>query len=147
MLNEVIVPSSINRVSASLAFSMQPSRYVNFNGRLATYYSHSHLDYEGSSDVRTMHYNHHLDIHILPSSYWRLRWKNVLSHDNDSRKLTYFSDFATSYIHKAFEVELFAQNIFDNHNFERTYVDGLTESYINYSLRRREVLAKVMFSF
>ncbi|NDV57500.1 carboxypeptidase-like regulatory domain-containing protein [Bacteroides sp. 519] len=148
LLNNSITPSAIQYISLSLDVSLQPNKYVNFQTESRMLNIYSKLDYPGYSTRNTTRYSHQLSANIIPNSNWRIKCDNTISHNPMSNKqITYFADLSVSYIYKKIELQLYGRNIFNNNSLEHTYLSNFTETFVHYSLRPHEILAKVLMSF
>jgi hypothetical protein len=148
LLESQKINSVLKSINLAFEFSIQPNQYVNVQGESQLLSIYSTLDYPGYDSKNVIHYNNKVGINILPDAHWRIKWNNSVSHNKGySRQLTYFADISVSYVYKKTEIQLIGNNIFNNNSFERTYLNDFTETFIHYSLRPREFMAKILFSF
>lgn len=147
MLEDQLVSSTTQAVTLNFEYSLQPCRYINIEGNSSASYINSLLDYEGSAPAEAWHYKHKLDVNLIFSSQWRAQLGNSLSHDNKNKQITYFADASLTFSHQLFDIEASVHNLFNHSHLDNIYINNLTEQYTNHTLRPREFLLKIMFSF
>lgn len=147
LLEEQLTSSTTQNVTLNFEYSLQPWRFINVEGRSSTSYIHNLLDYNGGTTTEAWHYKHKLDVNFIFSSQWRARLGNSLSHYNKNKQVTYFADASLTFSHRLFDIEAGVHNLFNHSHFNNIYIDNLTEQYTSLTLRPREFLLKIMFSF
>lgn len=147
LLEEQPISSTTKVVTLNFEYSLQPCRYINVEGKSSASYINSLLHYEGSTPAEAWHYKHKLDVNLIFSSQWRAQLGNSLSHDNKNKQITYFADASLTFSHRLFDIEASVHNLFNHSHLDNVYIDNLTEQYTSLTLRPREFILKVMFSF
>lgn len=147
LLENQLTASTTQNAMLGFEYSLQPRRYINVEGSSSASYMKSLLEYESSSPVEVWHFKHKLDINLIFSSQWRAKLGNSLSHDNKNKQATYFADASLAFSHQLFDIEASVHNLFNHSHLDNIYIDNLTEQYTSHTLRPREFMIKVMFSF
>ena len=73
--------------------------------------------------------------------------KNNIYQSLNTGENSWFADFVASYTHKRMEFQLNVNNMLGKSTYEREFVSSIERNYYRYTLRPREVLAKVSFTF
>lgn len=145
ILQGELIPYRSETISNLFSLSTQPCRYLNFEESSSYTFTKLHSDIE-SKPVHN--FQHSLVCNILPTDKWKIRWNNELYHSTDkSVSSTFFSDLSVYYSAKTWEAGIDIQNIFNNHSFQREYIQSIQETYIRYILRPREIMCKLTVSF
>lgn len=147
LLEEKLTGSSLSSISLKFDFSLQPSRYVNIDGSSAATQIKSSLHRAGNEGIKTWNYRHELNLYLVLSPHWKWKFANTLSHDSRNCVFAYFADASICFTHRLFDVEMNGRNLFDHAHFKSVNIGSLTEKYADYTLRPREFLLKVRFSF
>lgn len=147
MLENDLVKSTLSFLSLGADVSLQPSRYINIEASSRATNVQSKLDLDTPTAVQTWSYEHLLNVNLIFSSKWRASMENFLTHNNQSKYLTYFADASVTYTLKKWLFELELHNIFNHSTLYNNYISNWTQQTSKYSLRQREVLLKTAFSF
>lgn len=147
LLENQLTSSTTQNVILGFEYSLQPCMHINVEGSSSASYMKSSLEYEGGIPVEAWHFKHKLDVNLIFSSQWRAKLGNSLSHDNKNKQTTYFADASLTFSHRWFDIEAGVHNLFNHSHLDNIYIDNLTEQYTSHTLRPREFMIKVMFSF
>ena len=92
-------------------------------------------------------FKHELTVFFMPGN-WKFSLTNDLYHSNEKDISTaYFADFKCVYSRKRYELSLVVNNLFGSKSYERHTVTNTTTLFTLNTLRPREFVAKVAFSF
>lgn len=72
---------------------------------------------------------------------------NAIYQSLETKENSWFTDFTASYTYKRVEFQLNVNNILGKSTYEREFISSIERNYYRYTLRPREVLAKVSFAF
>lgn len=72
---------------------------------------------------------------------------NAIYQSLETKENSWFTDFTASYTYKRIEFQLNVNNILGKSIYERKFISSIERNYYRYTLRPREVLAKVSFAF
>jgi hypothetical protein len=147
LLEESLIHSTGDNLSLQLDYSLQPFRFLNFEGSSRGAYSTSQLHYNEGSLREAWSFRHHLDINILFSTAWKAKLSHTLTHDNINRRAIYFMDASLRYTHRLFDLEASVRNLFDYSRFDEIHISDISTLRGSYLLRGREALVKASFSF
>ena len=141
---EILQDFNIDNYMASISFSARPLSFFSFEWESAWQESRMNL---GVTDSKVDHLKHQLDMYFPITNKWMLSLENTVYQSLDTNKNTWFSDISASYTHKKMEIRLDINNIFGKSSYEREFISSIERNYYRYTLRPREVLAKVSFTF
>ena len=141
---EILQDFNIDNYMASISFSARPLSFFSFEWESAWQGSRMNL---GVTDSKVDHLKHQLDMYFPITNKWMLSLENTVYQSLDTNKNTWFSDISASYTHKKMEIRLDINNIFGKSSYEREFISSIERNYYCYTLRPREVLAKVSFTF
>ena len=141
---EILQDFNIDNYMANISFSARPLSFFSFEWESAWQESRMNL---GVTDSKVDHLKHQLDMYFPITNKWMLSLENTVYQSLDTNKNTWFSDISASYTHKKMEIRLDINNIFGKSSYEREFISSIERNYYRYTLRPREVLAKVSFTF
>ncbi|MDO5421841.1 MAG: carboxypeptidase-like regulatory domain-containing protein [Bacteroides sp.] len=147
LLEEKLINASLSSINLKFDFSLQPNRYINIDGNSAATQIKSLLHYAENEGIKTWNYRHELNFHVTLSPHWKLKFANTPFHDNRNHIFTYFADASIRFTHRLFDIEMNGRNLFNHTHINYINIGSLTEKYANYTLRPREFLLKLRFSF
>lgn len=141
---EVLQDFNLGNYMASISFSARPSSFLSFEWESA--WQESRMK-SGITDSKTDRLRHKLDMTFPITSRWMLSFKNSLYQNLDTDENFWFADCSVSYFFKKMELRLDINNILGKTTYEREFISSIERNYYCYTLRPREVLAKVSFTF
>ena len=141
---ETLQNFNMDNYMASISLSARPLSFFSFEWESA--WQESKMK-SGVTDSNVDRLKHQLDMFFPIAGKWMLSFKNTFCQSLDTNVHTWFSDFSASYTHKKMEVRLDVNNIFGKSTYEREFISSIERNYYRYTLRPREVLAKVSFTF
>ena len=141
---EILQDFNIDNYMASISFSARPLSFFSIEWESAWQGRRMNL---GVTDSKVDHLKHQLDMYFPITNKWMLSLENTVYQSLDTNKNTWFSDISASYTHKKMEIRLDINNIFGKSSYEREFISSIERNYYRYTLRPREVLAKVSFTF
>ena len=147
MLDNRMIDTKLDLISAKLDISMQPCPFWNMEGYSRGSFTRSVLKHEGYEAITNYSFRHGLKMHFIFSKQWRAAWNNTLSHNNRQEGSTYFTDLTITYTHRLFEIQLAAQNLLNHAEHYNRNVSNFLVRENFYTLRPREILLKIYFSF
>ena len=130
--------------TANLAFSARPLSFLSFeleSGWQQTRMKSPVID----SRINQLKHNINLTFPITHNLQFGLNNSIYQSLETDVN--SWFADFNASYTFKRMELQLIVNNILGKSTYEREFISSIERNYYRYTLRPREVLAKVSFSF
>lgn len=140
LIGNVLSRQNARNGSATLRFSMKPTRWLSIEEESAYRFSHR----SRTDALQSM--EHQLKLFLLPGK-WQIEWMNELYHSNDESVSTnYFSDLSISYRTKTYEIGLQCSNLFGTRDYRRHYTTSYTDVIVQNQLRPREFLFKVFFN-
>ena len=140
LIGDVLSRQNARNGSATLRFSMKPTRWLSIEEESAYRFSHR----SRTDALQSM--EHQLKLFLLPGK-WQIEWMNELYHSNDESVSTnYFSDLSISYRTKTYEIGLQCSNLFGTRDYRRHYTTSYTDVIVLNQLRPREFLFKVFFN-
>lgn len=147
LLEEKLTDSSLSSINLKFDFALQPSQYINIDGNTTATQIKSLLHYAGNEGIKTWNYRHELNLYLILSSHWKLKFANTLSHDDRNHIFTYFADASIYFTHRWFDIEMNGCNLLNHTHISYVNIGSLTEKCANYTLRPREFLFKLRFTF
>lgn len=135
---------NMDNYTASISLSARPFSFFSFECESA--WQESRMK-SGITDSKVNRLKHQLDMFFPITNKWMLSIKNTVCQSLDTDEDTWFSDFSASYRHKKMEFRLDMNNIFGKSTYEREFISSIERNYYRYTLRPREVLAKLSFTF
>ena len=141
---EVLQDFNLDNYMASISFSARPSSFLSFEWESA--WQESRMK-SGTTDSKTDRLRHKLDMTFPITSRWMLSFKNSLFQNLNTDENSWFADCSVSYSFKKMELRLDINNILGKTTYEREFISSIERNYYRYTLRPREVLAKVSFTF
>ena len=141
---EVLQDFNLGNYMASISFSARPSSFLSFEWESA--WQESRMK-SGTTDSKTDRLRHKLDMTFPITSRWMLSFKNSLFQNLNTDENSWFADCSVSYSFKKMELRLDINNILGKTTYEREFISSIERNYYRYTLRPREVLAKVSFTF
>ena len=148
LLQTSIIPIRMLNGGARASVSIRPVTWLSLFGKTEFSYSkQQRRDALRTASPTYLYYRHALRAGVVFGA-WQLNWNNELFHDNDDASSAhFFADVDLRYVKKQFEVGFYLHNIFGHSTFERRYITSTQRSYTLTTLRPREFLVRVAFSF
>ena len=141
---ETLQNFNVDNYMASISLSARPLSFFSFEWESAWQESRMKSD---MTDSRVDRLKHQLDMFFPIADKWMLSFKNTICQSLDTNENTWFSDFSACYTHNKMEFRLDVNNILGKDIYEREFISSIERNYYRYTLRPREVLAKVSFTF
>ena len=129
---------------ASISLSARPLSFLSFEWESA--WQENRMK-SGFADSKVDQLKHRLDINFPITNRFMLSMKNTVCQLLDVNENSWFADFSASYSHKKMEFRLSINNILGKSTYERESVSSIERNYYRYTLRPREVLVNVSFTF
>lgn len=148
MLEEEWAESRMSTASVSAQVTMEPARFLNFEGNTRASLRRSELVRANALPASTAwSYEHSLDVNVVFSKAWQWQLRNRVTHDNRNREATYFMDASLSYTRERWMLRLEGHNLLNRTRVSAIYLSDYTRQLAVNDLRPLEVLLKVNFSF
>ncbi len=148
MLEEEWAESRMSTASVSAQVTMEPVRFLNFEGNTRASLRRSELVRANALPASTAwSYEHSLDVNVVFSKAWQWQLRNRVTHDNRNREATYFMDASLSYTRERWTLRLEGHNLLNRTRVSAIYLSDYTRQLAVNDLRPLEVLLKVNFSF
>ena len=148
MLEEEWAESRMSTASVSAQVTMEPARFLNFEGNTRASLRRSELIRANALPASTAwSYEHSLDVNVVFSKAWQWQLRNRVTHDNRNREATYFMDASLSYTRERWMLRLEGHNLLNRTRVSAIYLSDYTRQLAVNDLRPLEVLLKVNFSF
>lgn len=140
----VLQDFKMDNYMASVSFSARPLPFLSFEWESAWQESRMKSSITNSKNDRL---KHQLDLTFPITDKWMFSFRNTVCQNLDTDEDSWFADFSTSYSFKEMELRLDVNNILGKSTYEREFISSIERNYYCYTLRPREVLAKVSFTF
>lgn len=134
----------VDNYMASIAFSARPLPFLSFEyestwqeSRMKSFLTDSRID----------RLKHVLSMTFPITNNFMLSLGNTFYQSLDTDGSSWFSDFSVSYTYKKMEFSVNVNNILGKDTYEREFISSIEKNYYRYTLRPREVLAKVSLTF
>lgn len=148
MLEEEWAESRMSTASVSAQVTMEPVRFLNFEGNTRASLRRSELVRANVLPASTAwSYEHSWDVNVVFSKAWQWQLRNRVTHDNRNREATYFMDASLSYTRERWMLRLEGHNLLNRTRVSAIYLSDYTRQLAVNDLRPLEVLLKVNFSF
>ena len=148
MLEEEWAESRMSTASVSAQVTMEPARFLNFEGNTRASLRRSELIRANALPASTAwSYEHSLDVNVVFSKAWQWQLRNRVTHDNRNREATYFMDASLSYTRERWMLRFEGHNLLNRTRVSAIYLSDYTRQLAVNDLRPLEVLLKVNFSF
>ena len=134
----------MNNYSARISFSARPLNWLSFE--LKSQWQQTRMKSElADSRINQLKHNANLIFPITRSLQFGIN--NAIYQSLETKENSWFTDFTASYTYKRIEFQLNINNILGKSTYEREFISSIQRNYYRYTLRPREVLAKVSFAF
>ena len=134
----------MNNYSAGISFSARPLSWLSFE--LESQWQQTRMKSElADSRINQLKHNANLIFPITRSLQFGIN--NAIYQSLETKENSWFTDFNASYTYKRMEFQLSVNNILGKSTYEREFISSIERNYYKYTLRPREVLAKVSFAF
>ena len=134
----------MNNYSAGISFSARPLNWLSFE--LESQWQQTRMKSElADSRINQLKHNANLIFPITRSLQFGIN--NAIYQSLETKENSWFTDFTASYTYKRIEFQLNINNILGKSTYEREFISSIQRNYYRYTLRPREVLAKVSFAF
>ena len=100
-----------------------------------------------STDSRVNQLKHSIDLNFPVTEKLIFSVSNACHQSLETDENSWFTDFAASYTYRRLEFQLKANNILGKSVYEREFVSSIERNYYRFTLRPREFLAGVSFTF
>ncbi|MBQ7772535.1 MAG: hypothetical protein IJ383_00485 [Bacteroidales bacterium] len=135
---------NMDNYSAGISFSARPLSWLSFE--LESQWQQVQMKSElADSKFNQLKHNANLIFPITRSLQFGIN--NAIYQSLETKENSWFTDFTASYTYKRIEFQLNVNNIFGKYTYEREFISSIERNYYRYTLRPREVLAKVSFAF
>lgn len=141
---EVLQDFNLDNYMASISFSARPLSFLSFEWESA--WQENRMK-SGITDSKTDRLKHKLDMTFPITNRWMLSFKNTLYQNLNTDESSWFADCSVSYSFKKMEFRLDINNILGKSTYEREFISSIERNYYRYTLRPREVVAKVSFTY
>ena len=134
----------MDNYSAGISFSGRPLSWLSFE--LESQWQQTRMKSElANSRINQLKHNANLIFPITRSLQFGIN--NAIYQSLETKENSWFTDFTASYTYKQMEFQLSVNNILGKSTYEREFISSIERNYYRYTLRPREVLAKVSFAF
>lgn len=134
----------MDNYSAGISFSARPLSWLSFE--LESQWQQTRMKSElADSRINQLKHNANLIFPITRSLQFGIN--NAIYQSLETKENSWFTDFTASYTYKRIEFQLNINNILGKSTYEREFISSIQRNYYRYTLRPREVLAKVSFAF
>lgn len=130
--------------TADFIFSARPLSFLSFE--LESAWQQTHMK-SPVVDSRINQLKHNLNLTFPVTKNLQFGLNNSIYQSLETDEHSWFVDFNVSYMCKRMEFQLLVNNILSKDTYEREFISSIERNYYRYTLRSREVLAKVSFSF
>ena len=141
---DILQDYDMDNYSANLSFSARPASFLSFE--LESLWQQTRMK-SSSLDSRINRLKHNLNLTFPITRNFRFGIDNAVYQSLETDENSWFADFMASYTYKRMEFQLNVNNILGKSAYEREFISSIERNYYRYTLRPREVLAKVSFTF
>ncbi len=134
----------LDNITAKLSYSARPLRFLSFEAECG--WQQTSMK-SSAADSRANCLKNKLDLSFPVTNNLRLDFKNAFYHSVEMKENSWFSDFSASYTYKKMEFQLIANNLWGKTIYEREFVSSIESNFYRYTLRPREFIVKISFSF
>lgn len=142
--DETLQEFCMDNYMVSISLSARPLSFLSFEWESA--WQENRMK-SGFADSKVDQLKHRLNINFPITNRFMLSMKNTVCQLLDVNENSWFADFSASYSHKKMEFRLAINNILGKSTYERESVSSIERNYYRYTLRPREVLVNVSFTF
>lgn len=129
---------------ANVSFSARPARFLSVE--LKSGWTQMHIN-SPAADTRLNWWNHNFDLSFPITDKLLLSLDNSIYQSVENNENSWFADFSLRYTLKRTEFRLDVNNIMGRSVYEREFVSSIEQNRCLYTLRPREVIVGVSFSF
>ena len=130
--------------SAVISYSGRPLSWLSVELRSLWQQNRMHSP---STDSRVNQLKHSIDLNFPVTEKLIFSVSNACHQSLETDENSWFTDFAASYTYRRLEFQLKANNILGKSVYEREFVSSIERNYYRFTLRPREFLAGVSFTF
>lgn len=134
----------VDTYSAEFSFSARPLSFFSLEWESAWQQTRMKSPL---ADSRINQLKHSLDFAFPITQHLRLELDNTVHQSLETEECSWFTDFAASYTYKRMEFQLSLNNLLGKSVYEREFISSIERNYYCYTLRPREAVAKVSFTF
>ena len=135
---------NMDNYSAGISFSARPLSWLSFE--LESQWQQTRMKSE-LTDSRINQLKHNANLTFPITRSFQFGINNTIYQSLETKENSWFTDFMASYTYKRMEFQLNVNNILGKSTYEREFISSIERNYYRYTLRPREVLAKVSFTF
>ena len=130
--------------SAVISYSGRPLSWLSVELRSLWQQNRMHSP---STDSRVNQLKHSIDLNFPVTEKLMFSVSNACHQSLETNENSWFTDFAASYTYRRLEFQMKANNILGKSVYEREFVSSIERNYYRFTLRPREFLAGVSFTF
>lgn len=129
----------------AIDYSLRPLRHLSVEGKsMILAYKQENLTHPNLSAGSTAHWQHYLNLNIIPLQKFMITLKNELFTSNEKNTdVNYFLDLTLCYRAKRWETVFIANNLIGTSRSERQSISNTIKSYSVTRLRPREIMLKL----
>ena len=135
---------NMDNYTAELSFSARPLSFLSLEMESAWQQMRMKSSFV---DSRINHLRHYLGLTFPITQNLLIGVDNTIYQSLETEENSWFADFTASYTHKRMEFRLNVNNLLGKSIYQRESISSIEKNYYRYTLRPREVLAKVSFTF
>ena len=148
-LYEELTKNNTTTHNLNLSLTLAPIKKLNIEGGGTLSFSQLKTVFPEVREYSPIRdYKFELAINLLPNDKINFSFRNDLYYNNiENSSFAYFSDISVSYKMKKNEIQLLANNIFNETKYEKWSLGSFSRSHYLTFLRERQILVKYMFNF
>ncbi len=135
---------NLDNYTAGISYSARPLRFLSLE--LETDWQQTRMK-STVIDSKTNHLKHLLKLTFPVTDNLYFGVSNAFHQSIETAESSWFADFFASYTHKRMELQLNINNLLGKSAYEREFVSSIESNYYRYTLRPREIVGKVSFTF
>lgn len=135
---------NMDNYTAEFSFSARPLSFLSLEMESAWQQMRMKSSFV---DSRINHLRHYLGLTFPITQNLLIGVDNTIYQSLETEENSWFADFTASYTHKRMEFRLNVNNLLGKSIYQRESISSIEKNYYRYTLRPREVLAKVSFTF
>lgn len=140
----ILTDYDMDSYSAVISYSGRPLSWLSVElcSMWQQNFMHSH-----STDSRVNQLKHSIDLSFPVSEKLIFSVTNACHQSLETEEHSWFTDFSAIYTYKKLEFQLKVNNILGKSVYEREFVSSIERNYYRFTLRPREFMAGISFSF
>ncbi len=135
---------NLDNYTAGISYSARPLRFLSLE--LESNWQQTRMK-SPAYDSKINHLKHLLKLTFPITNNLYFGVNNALHQSIETDEYSYFSDLFANYTYKRIEFQLNINNLLGKSAYEREFVSSIERNFYRYTLRPREIIGKISFTF